>query len=586
MAHLVFFAVSIAAKPPGPQNHLRNAVRQIDGSGASRIRDRLSDLSQLLAGGRLTRETTTDSRIAQKSSSNSDVFSSKALDRSGFDPESKSKHNSLLRDANAPLLPIKPHKLHNGADPNPFPPGDGFIEDRASQKQIPSDPKSRRLPPGNLLQQAFRQIASNLSPADLKAGKPHPQQLIEAAHRGKLPILDRLKDPQTVDARAPVTNPNAEEISKPLRKETPPQLPLGFRKQHPQAASDATGNLREPSNGVQTSQSKPPAGLLDFLRKPFNGQQTPESQSTSDAAHNLRTSSNDLQTDQSQQLSRPVDILRKPSKDLQALTSQKRPAPADGAGSLQYQNPLEPLHRIFKGDQNLHLDAPDGNSAFRWFPGLVPAATRPPDRCYQPHAVSRGVGCVCEDGYTSDNPTEHGCWKCSETCHAYGTCQSSGHCVCQRGYAGDGVKDCRPVIPVLIRLEPSVCPASGCVLNATFGRTDAMEDDGFCRFGAWVVRADFVSAGVMQCQVPPLDRRKTAVAISFDSLHFSKNPVDLVCDEFLDVMWHRLAMLGGGCMAVAVCGWVVSRRKGKKFAEKNNDHESLLQIGGVLAHKL
>jgi hypothetical protein len=133
----------------------------------------------------------------------------------------------------------------------------------------------------------------------------------------------------------------------------------------------------------------------------------------------------------------------------------------------------------------------------------------------------------------------------------------------------------RPVVPELVRLEPTICPSVDCVVNATFNHTDESSEIGYCRFGDAVVQADTITNDMMQCHVPPTLSGRVLVSIGFDRLHFSVTNLVLVTERRRR-MGKSAVFIIAVIVGLAAGGVLSLRMRRRKFVERNDDHEKLM----------
>jgi hypothetical protein len=154
-------------------------------------------------------------------------------------------------------------------------------------------------------------------------------------------------------------------------------------------------------------------------------------------------------------------------------------------------------------------------------------ASRP---CPHPHTIRGDSGdCECRTDFPWGDPhSSPGCWKCSDRCAFHGQCVYPGRCECLNFFRGDGIIECRPLLPQILAISPSTGRSDeSTLIDISFVYNPSDEEwkrvRPSCRFGLLTVEACNVTNSSLRCLAPPQDPHPVDVAISFDSVYLSRD---------------------------------------------------------------
>ncbi|KAH0791810.1 hypothetical protein GPJ56_004304 [Histomonas meleagridis] len=173
---------------------------------------------------------------------------------------------------------------------------------------------------------------------------------------------------------------------------------------------------------------------------------------------------------------------------------------------------------------------------------------------------------VCNEGYVSDSDiSTKGCWKCTKTCHKQAHCDSTGECVCNSGYQGDGVKKC-----TRLTLKITDVKNENGILTITTNGIENGALTGYCSFDGVKSDALSVENGIIRCMIPNVGDTPSKVSVSVDGELWSNNVSLGKKTSFLKIIFT----VGIVVAIVTVIGFVINKirkrrnsRQPKKFIQ-------------------
>ena len=148
---------------------------------------------------------------------------------------------------------------------------------------------------------------------------------------------------------------------------------------------------------------------------------------------------------------------------------------------------------------------------------------RPPPNCTAPNTrPSYDRKCICNETYFGDDPVgERGCWKCTPKCHSQAKCAYPGRCVCEFGLVGDGISECEPRLPTLLRIESISSGLTPDYIAAYYSDPfEFIPFSAFCKFNEIIVNAAINSNQSIKCLIP-LITENVQVSISFNGINWT-----------------------------------------------------------------
>lgn len=181
--------------------------------------------------------------------------------------------------------------------------------------------------------------------------------------------------------------------------------------------------------------------------------------------------------------------------------------------------------------------------------------------------------CACVEGFLHGDPNDsRGCFNCSEECHVNGECGYPGRCRCKPGFSGNGF-NCEAPVPALRFVEPEHVPINvrGRV-NATIILDVELDIPGvFCRFGEAITSGRMITNSIIECDLPPKDRRSVnscGFYVSLDNISWSKEYVMFSFDESIhDNSWIGYVLISVGIVIIAVALYLIFQKEPEQIEE-------------------
>lgn len=151
--------------------------------------------------------------------------------------------------------------------------------------------------------------------------------------------------------------------------------------------------------------------------------------------------------------------------------------------------------------------------------------TVPRSECNKPNTIYYGGQCHCRLFYDFGDPISTGCWKCRPRCHQHATCTQDKGCLCNNFTLGDGYRKCDTHIPTIVRSYSK--PDRKTIMVTIKPVIWESPKTVFCKFNNIIVEGSLVSNNTVKCVRKNKKKKNTKVDISWDSVTFTKQRVEV-----------------------------------------------------------